>query len=271
MPRRKSAGRGRRKTLSGGGRGRFIRCAELAPGEKVTDPAILASLKASALRRAGKPPFKVLPRDVRKKIRLSRGAGFILFLVDASDSMGASAQLAAAKGAVLALLRAAYIRRDKVCLIAFRGQEARILLPPASGVHLARKKLEKLSSGGATPFADGLFKAWKLIRAEKLKNASLQTVLVIISDGEANVALVPGGNMSAEIRGLGRRIKAEGIRSVFVDTNPPEANKPEAAVFARILGAEYRRISRPGSRELVELVEGADYGKTTKNKRHTDS
>jgi magnesium chelatase subunit D len=197
---------------------------------------------------------------VRKKVRLARGAGFILFLVDASDSMGASAQLSAAKGAVLALLRAAYIRRDKVSLIAFRGQEARILLPPASGVHLARKKLHRLSSGGATPFADGLFQAWRLIRSEKLKTPSLRTVLVIVSDGEANVPLAPGGNMGAEIRGLGERIKAEGIRTVFVDTNPPGTNSPEAASFARALGAEYRRISRMGSRELVEIIEGAGRG-----------
>jgi magnesium chelatase subunit D len=254
MRRRRNSGRGRDKTVSGGGKGRFIRPAPPAEGEKVSDPAILASIQASALRRAGKMPLEVVPRDIRKKVRLSRGAGFILFLVDASDSMGASAQLAAAKGAVLALLQAAYIRRDRVALIAFRGQEARILLPPASSVQLARKKLERLSSGGATPFADGLLKAWKLIRSEKLKNASLQTVLVIVSDGGANAALVPGGNMIAEIRGLGNRVKAEGIRTVFVDTNPPGVNKPEAAIFAGILAAEYRRVSRPGSRELVEII-----------------
>ncbi|MDR1626832.1 MAG: VWA domain-containing protein [Spirochaetia bacterium] len=255
LARRKSAGRGRRKTVGAGDRGRFIRAAAPAPGERVRDPAVLASIQAAALRGAGRRPLEVLPRDIRKKIRLARGAGLILFLVDASDSMGASAQLEAAKGAVFALLRAAYIRRDRVGLIAFRGQEARVLLPPASSVHLARKKLEGLSSGGATPFADGLFKAWKLIRAEKLKNALLQTVLVIVSDGEANVALAPGGNMGGEIRALGQRIRAEGIRSVFVDTNPPGANKTEAASFARMLGAEYRRVSRPGSRELVQAVD----------------
>ncbi|MDR1315709.1 MAG: VWA domain-containing protein [Spirochaetales bacterium] len=218
----------------------------------------MASLKAAALRGAGKRPLKILPCDLRKKIRRGRGSGFILFLVDASDSMGASAQLAAAKGAVLALLRAAYIRRDRVALLAFRGQEARILLPPGSSIHLARKKLERLSSGGATPFADGLLKAWRLIRTEKLKNFSLQTVLVVVSDGEANVPLVPGGDMSAEIRALGERVRAEGIRTVFVDTNPPGADTAGGALFARILGAEYRRISRPGSRELLEIIGGGN-------------
>jgi magnesium chelatase subunit D len=191
---------------------------------------------------------------VRKKVRVSRSSGLILFLVDASDSMGACAQLAAAKGAVFALLRAAYIRRDRVGLIAFRGQEAQTLLAPTSSIHLARKKLRRLSSGGATPFADGLLKAWNLIRAEKLKTSSRQAVLVIVSDGEANVPLTPGGDKLAEIRGLGRRIRAEGVKTIFVDTNPREINRPETALFAAALGADLRRISRPGSRDLIEAA-----------------
>jgi hypothetical protein len=61
--------------------------------------------------------------------------------------------------------------------------------------------------------------------------------------------------MPAEIRGLGERVRAEGIRTVFVDTNPPGTDSAGAALFARILGAEYRRISRPGSsRELLEII-----------------
>jgi magnesium chelatase subunit D len=174
--------------------------------------------------------------------------------------MGASAQLAAAKGAVLDLLRAAYIRRNKVGLIAFRGQEALVLLAPTSSIHLARKKLRRLSSGGATPFADGLLKAWKLIRAEKLKTALLQTVLVIVSDGEANVPLAPGADKLAEIRRLGHCIQAEGVKTIFIDTNPRDANprgqsKAEAFAFAEALEADYRRISRPASRDLIKALE----------------
>jgi magnesium chelatase subunit D len=258
FPRRKNPGRGRLRTRAGSGKtGRFIRPALPAPGESVTDPALLATLQAAALRRAeeGAGGRTVLPSDIRKKIRAARSSGLILFLVDASDSMGASAQLAAAKGAVFSLLRAAYIRRDRVGLIAFRGQEAMTLLPPTSSIHLARKKLRRLASGGATPFADGLLKAWNIIRAEKLKRSPQEAVLVVVSDGEANVPLAPGGDKTAEIRGLGQRIRAEGVKTIFVDTNPPGTNRPEAVMVAGTLGAELRRISRPGSRDLAEAAE----------------
>jgi magnesium chelatase subunit D len=165
-----------------------------------------------------------------------------------------SAQLSAAKGAALALLQAAYIRRDRVGLIAFWGEEAQILLPPTSSIHLARKKLRHLSSGGATPFADGLVKAWNVIRAEKLKAASRETVLVIVSDGEANVALAPMGNKLAEIYTLTESIRQEGVRIIFVDTNTPEKDNSEAVQIAAVLKADYRRISKPRSGDLVDIV-----------------
>ncbi|MCL1817285.1 MAG: VWA domain-containing protein [Spirochaetaceae bacterium] len=195
-----------------------------------------------------------MPIDLRKKIRRQRGSGLILFLVDASDSMGASSQLAAAQGAVLALLGAAYLRRDRVGLVAFRGEEASVLLAPTVSVELARKKLRRLSSGGATPFAAGLLKAWGIIRAEKLKGSSREAVLVVVSDGEANVPLAPGANKIAEIKKLGSRIRAEGVRAVFVDTGSPGAGKTAAEELAAAIGADYRRITRPAARDLVEAA-----------------
>jgi magnesium chelatase subunit D len=189
---------------------------------------------------------------------MSRGNRLVLFLVDASDSMESSAGLAAAKGAVLSLLSAAYIRRDRVGLIAFRDERARVLLPPTSSIHLAREKLRLLTAGGATPFADGLLTAWKTIRSDGLKHPSRKTVLVVLSDGEANVPLVPGADKAEEIAAVAELIRREKIRTVFVDTNPPGKERVEPMEFSRILDAEYRRISRVGAGELVDLIDGTE-------------
>ncbi len=230
---------------------------------------------AAALRSGAAPgggaDFRVEQGDLRKKIRVARGNRLVLFLVDASDSMDSFAGLAAAKGAVLALLSAAYIRRDRVGLIAFRDEKAVVLLPPTSSVQLAEKKLRLLSAGGATPFADGLLAAWKTIRTDRLKHPAVRTVLVILSDGEANVPLSPGGDKTEEIRALGGMIRAEKIRVVFVDTGPPGGQRPEARDYADFLDAEYRRVSRLRPRELVDIVgmegEMQGHGETRKNER----
>lgn len=257
-PRRKTSGRGRMRSGESLGRtGRYVRAARPGPEEKFFDVALDATLKAAALRGAAggaEAVFHVLPADLRKKVRVSRGNRLVLFLVDASDSMDSFAQLSAAKGAVLSLLSAAYIRRDRVGLITFRDERARVLLPPTSSIHLARERLRLLSAGGATPFADGLLTAWKTLRSEGWRHPSRKTVLVILSDGEANVPLVPGADKTAEIAAVGGLIKQEKIRTVFVDTNPPGTERREAKDLAGVLGAEYRRISRIRAGELVDLI-----------------
>lgn len=173
--------------------------------------------------------------------------------------MDTAAQLAAAKGAVLSLLSAAYVRRDRVGLIAFRDEKAAVLLPPTTSVYLAREKLKILSAGGATPFADGLLTAWKTIRTERLKHPSRETVLVVLSDGEANVSIVPGADSGAEIKALAERIRGEKIRVIFVDTRPPGTKPPgtenaDPKAISLMLGAEYRRITRMGTSELIDIV-----------------
>ena len=116
-----------------------------------------------------------------------RQRALIVFVIDASESMGEGslARMKAAKGAALALLTAAYQNRDQMALVAFREQQAQVLLRPTSSVLLAQQQLRTLPLGGATPFADGLWQAWQLIRTERQKQPSIEPLLVIVPAPEA--------------------------------------------------------------------------------------
>src|SRR6185436_3611499 len=94
--------------------------------------------------------------DIRLKIRVSRVTTRTLFAVDASGSMAAQRRMAAAKGAVVALLTRAYQQRNEVGLIAFRGQSAQLVLPPTNRLDLAFARLRDLPTGGRTPLAAAL-------------------------------------------------------------------------------------------------------------------
>ena len=94
-----------------------------------------------------------------------RTASLIVLAVDASGSMGAPQRMEAAKGAVLGLLTDAYQRRDLVGLVAFRGEQAEVLLRPTGSVEVARARLAGLPTGGRTPLAAGITTALGLATA----------------------------------------------------------------------------------------------------------
>src|SRR5712691_10362070 len=85
-------------------------------------------------RRVPAGRVTLAPADLRQAVREGREGNPVLFAVDASGSMAARQRMRAVKGAVLSLLLDAYQRRDKVGLVTFRGEEARLILPP-TGSH----------------------------------------------------------------------------------------------------------------------------------------
>jgi magnesium chelatase subunit D len=242
--------------------GRHIRSAAVGRGEHGFAIAVDATLRRAAQRRAlgARPaaaPVAVRSEDLQKKVRERARNTLVIFVVDASDSMGTEERMAAAKGAALALLTRAYQRRDRVGLVAFRDEAAEVLLRPTTSVSLARDSLRRLPTGGATPFADGLWKAWQLARIERLRDPEIQPLLVIISDGEANVPLERGREPAEELRSLAQALRGDRMRAVAIDTTEPAARSQPMLRLAESLGAAYHRVRQLQVRQVVEAVRAA--------------
>ena len=153
--------RGNRST-AGEGRGGYTRAVpDPAPRHLAVD-ATLRSAARNGLDDNGRPI--VLRSDLHRKERIGRTGTLVLFIVDASGSMAARRRMEAVKGAVLGLLRDAYERRDRVGVIAFRGPQAELLLPPTDSVELAEQAMRSLPTGGRTPLAHALVLASETIR-----------------------------------------------------------------------------------------------------------
>lgn len=196
---------GRRgKTDAAGQAGHYVRSGP-ASGGRVRDVALAATLRAAALRQvspaappggaggrqAGAARFRVQPADLRVKVRRGRSGHLILFVVDASGSMGARRRMVAVKGAVLSLLLDAYQKRDRVGLIAFRGAGAELLAPPTNSVELAERRLRRLPTGGRTPLAAGLYLAAEVLTRYLRREEALSPLLVLVTDGRANAGPPP--------------------------------------------------------------------------------
>ena len=141
-----------------------------------------------------------------------------IFVVDASGSSALN-RLAEAKGAVELLLADCYVRRDRVALLAFRGRQAEIVLPPTRSLARAKRSLAGLPGGGGTPLAAAIDAAAAL--AEAIRRKDETPILVLLTDGRANVARDgTAGRPQAEQEALAaaRLVRAAGFAILLVDT-----------------------------------------------------
>ena len=215
-------GSGRRSLVTTGSmQGRYVRYT-FPKGNELRDIAIDATLRAAAphqLSRENNGMAVVISKsDIRTKVRERRTGNTIVFVVDASGSMGANKQMTAVKGAILSLLNDAYQKRDKVSLIAFRKESAELLLGITRSVELAEKKLAVLPTGGVTPLAAGLDLAYEVVKAAKIKDKDMLPVIVLVTDGKASYSQRGMDAFDDALRSASR-IGAEKIKSVIIDTD----------------------------------------------------
>jgi len=187
------AGGGRRsQTRTDRKRGRYIQ-ARPSPGDP-SDLAFDATLRAAApyqreRRSKDGPALALRPDDYQRKVRVMRAANLVLFVVDASWSMAVAERMQATKGAVVSLLTDAYQRRDRVGLVVFQKNNARVVLSPTNSVELARRALTDIPVGGKTPLAAGLHTAYEVITRELRQHPDLMPLMVLLTDGAGNVSM----------------------------------------------------------------------------------
>lgn len=252
---RKGSGR-RSRTRTAQKVGRYVRSILHRQNNDLAFDATLRAAAPHQLRRRRKGvAIAIETADLREKVREKRIGNFLLFVVDASGSMGARQRMVETKGAILSLLLDAYQKRDKIGLVAFRGAGAEVLLPPTNSVELGHKLLAELPTGGKTPLSAGLCKAYEVARTHLYKDPYISPLLILISDGKANVSLGPDRPV-AEARRAAEMIRAEGrIKTLVVDVEPPGfLNFGLARELAAALGAEYYKIDDLRADTLVQAV-----------------
>jgi magnesium chelatase subunit D len=254
--RHKISGR-RVSTLALRNRGRYLR-QRMPDGGK--DIAIDATIRAAApyqKTRRGPNAIRVKNEDIREKERVAKTSAMMLFVVDASGSMGAMQRMESAKGAVLSLLMDSYQKRDKIGMVAFKGKDAEVILPPCSSVDLAQRCLQELPTGGKTPLSAGLFRGLQLLQGETRKDAETKLMMVLVSDGRANVGM--GGKIRDELMEISERTKQLGVHTIVIDTEAVDPSFMDMRLgycqeIAQTIGGRYYPISGFSSDSLYSIV-----------------
>jgi len=252
---RKGSGR-RSRTRTTSKAGRYVMS---TMQRKSNDLALDATLRAAApyqkWRKKQGVAIAIEESDVREKIREKRVGNFIVFVVDASGSMGAGKRMIETKGAILSLLLDAYQKRDKVAFVAFKGDRAEVLLPPTSSIELAHKLLEELPTGGKTPLCNGISLGYQIIRSYLRKDPNIYPLLILISDGKANVSQY-GGKPLSEAMEVAEQIKDDPrVNAAVVDVEKPGLISFGLAHQLSIqMGARYFKIEDLKAHTLVDVL-----------------
>ncbi len=244
---------GRRSQSRDSSRGREVRA---VPDERPTDLALTATLSHAALRSGGMVEagglLEVERADLHQRVRSGRQGSLILFVVDASGSMAGLRRMEMVKGAVIALLSDAYQQRDEVGVIAFRGATAEVLLAPTRSVEIAERELRELPTGGRTPLAHALKAAHEVLA--RAAHSGPEPLMIVLSDGRANVALEPGADPWREslewAHGLGR----SGVTALVLDTEAGQVRLGRAGELARALGAQCLALDGFDSQSLSVTI-----------------
>jgi magnesium chelatase subunit D len=174
----------------------------------------------------------VQPRvsDMHERVRSRKARTRYLFVIDSSGSHAAQDRMRLVKGAATSLLQRSFKYGDEVAIIVFRGTAAQVLLEPTSVMQEATIALEYLPTGGRTPLAHALDLARKYLAPA--------TVLILLTDGRANVPL-EAGDPWQDALDIAEQIKSSAL---VIDTENSNERLGRSRALAEALGAEYVQL-----------------------------
>jgi Mg-chelatase subunit ChlI/Mg-chelatase subunit ChlD len=213
------------------------------PKSKPRDIHLPATIRAAAKKpkeqkRPAGMALQISLDDVREKLRLYKASMTIMFVMDLSGSM--LMNIEALKTAILNSHKEAYRSRDRVGIVAVKDTGAVIVQHPITNLRVVASKLIGLKISGFTPLASGMLKASEVLREARRRDTSTIPVMIIITDGSANVPMTrrlgTGEVRKFDTVGIAVRdyedlaiqdvmmvskmIKKEGINTIVINTNP---------------------------------------------------
>ena len=214
--------------------------------------SILTAVGDLSARAAG-DRLRLAPAHLRSPVRIGREGNLVVFCVDLSGSMTARRRLDAVGAACASLLRDSYQRRDRVAVVAARGADAEVVVPPTRSAYIAGRRLSGARTGGRTPLAEGLLTSLAVVDRARHTELRRRPLLVVVTDGRAT----SGADAPRRAFDAAARVRARGIDSVVVDCESGVVRLGLARTLAAHLDATWMPLAEITGDAVTGIVRSA--------------
>jgi Mg-chelatase subunit ChlD/Mg-chelatase subunit ChlI len=233
-----------------GKRGHYVRHRK-PTDDKIRDIAILPTISA-AIMRSGRD-FSIAKEDFREKVRRKKISTLLAIVFDGSSSMIKDDKIGSIKEILDIVLLDAYQKRDRVSLIIYNGQAAKVIMPFSSSVESAKRFIEIMQYGGTTPLSSGILGGLQMLKQKMLSEPESIPLMLVITDGSTNVPITPGADVYRELMEACATVKDAGINVLIIDVQ--RGGSPVAKKIANACGARYFIVrTTAGEEEKIDLV-----------------
>ncbi len=181
--------------------------------EQLCDIDLVATIRAAASNFRN----EIDDGDIRVRVRKMRVPRLTVLMLDSSGSMAAMRRISIAKGIAKKIIENSYVKRDSLALVAFRGYNAEILVPPTRRYADVMNALQSVKTGGRTPLSSALQTLLMLTKIFRMKNKNSVVKCILISDGKANTPLF-GKPIKEEIQILTSALKNSKVKFEIYNT-----------------------------------------------------
>lgn len=169
------------------------------------------------------------PKKIRYAQRKDGKAILHLMLLDTSSSTLTGQLFSQAKGVILSVSKAAYIKREQMAIIGFGNDTLENILPRVRAPKQIQAQLDNIQAGGGTPMREALLNAQQYIAKLQKQLPSLSVRTYIITDGRTRKNV-------DDIKLLGE--------TLVLDIEDSVVKRGRGESIAQSLGAHYMTLSR---------------------------
>jgi magnesium chelatase subunit D len=221
-------------------RGRVVGYRPLPEDDRSSDVALLPTIKVAALHGSEKKKrhmaVDIRSGDIQEKIHRIRIPTFVSLVIDTSRYQDIE-RFKYIRAIASDVLKSAYERRDQLALVTFRGDRADVPLPLSLDVEHVMQAINRAELGGLTPLPSGIATAVRVLKKRAGEKFIVVLIMILFTDGTANVPLYPGGNVRRDLIRACQIVKNSNVASFVIDIS--EEGTYKARELAYLLGGRY--------------------------------